>query len=358
MKTIHSNSVKHQIGLLMLGATIVFTLAGCEKKPEAKIEQNTALETEQNEITPILQAKVENVPVTLPECNGQLCPKISLQHLKSNYPKIDQAVDQYLLNYVKDLVQGFDIDSNGNADKNTNSNANNTAKAKETASPIVEMSEQKNAHSNLQSDVELANPQQDYSELQGYVNKFIKLADEVKSLGSSAQLSLYVKPQVLNPKGPITTVVMNASNYIGGAHGSSAQQYLNFELDSNSLLSLDQIIQNGQRKAFNDLAYAAFEQWIKETQPEMDLKTYQQLWKFTLSENFYLSSNGLILQYGEYDIGPYAVGLPRLVIPYDKLQGILKPQYLPVVADAAVEAGKDKIAQTSTAQINTKTTEK
>lgn len=354
MKTRYSHSVKHQIGFLMLGATIIFTLAGCEKKPEPKVEQNTALETEQNEITPVLQAKVENVPVTLPECNGQLCPKIDLQHLKSNYPKIDQAVDQYLLNYVKDLVQGFDIDSNGNADKNTNSNT----KAEETASPIVKMSEQKNAQGNLANKTEQVNPEPDYRELQGYINKFIKLADEVKSLGSSAQLSLYVKPQVLNPKGPVTTVVMNASNYVGGAHGSSAQQYLNFELDSNSLLSLDQIIQSGQRKAFNDLAYAAFEQWIKETQPDMDSKTYQQLWKFTLSENFYLSSNGLILQYGEYDIGPYAVGLPRLVIPYEKLQGILKSQYLPVVVNTAVNAANDKTAQSSTAQDTTKTTEK
>ncbi|EOY5001067.1 RsiV family protein, partial [Acinetobacter baumannii] len=38
---------------------------------------------------------------------------------------------------------------------------------------------------------------------------------------------------------------------------------------------------------------------------------------------------GLILQYGEYEIGPYVVGLPRLVIPYDQLQEVLKEEYLP-----------------------------
>jgi hypothetical protein len=35
------------------------------------------------------------------------------------------------------------------------------------------------------------------------------------------------------------------------------------------------------------------------------------------------------LQYAEYEIGPYVVGLPRLIIPFDKLNGVLKPEYLP-----------------------------
>ncbi len=50
-----------------------------------------------------------------------------------------------------------------------------------------------------------------------------------------------------------------------------------------------------------------------------------------------MSPTGLILQYGEYEIGPYAVGLPRLVIPYKYLQGVIKDQYLPVQAKAELE---------------------
>jgi len=49
-----------------------------------------------------------------------------------------------------------------------------------------------------------------------------------------------------------------------------------------------------------------------------------------------LSKQGLILQYGEYEIGPYVVGLPRLTIPYEQLQTILKKQYLPEFASEAV----------------------
>ncbi len=56
---------------------------------------------------------------------------------------------------------------------------------------------------------------------------------------------------------------------------------------------------------------------------------YEQAWPFKLTENFLLGDQGLILQYGEYEIGPYVVGLPRLVIPYDQLQEVLKEEYLP-----------------------------
>ena len=77
------------------------------------------------------------------------------------------------------------------------------------------------------------------------------------------------------------------------------------------------------------MAYAAFKTWVIESKLANNMAEYEQVWKFKLSDNFYLGKQGLILQYGEYEIGPFAVGLPRLVIPYDQLQQIIKPEYLP-----------------------------
>ena len=65
---------------------------------------------------------------------------------------------------------------------------------------------------------------------------------------------------------------------------------------------------------------------------------YEQAWKFKLSDNFYLGQQGLILQYAEYEIGPYVVGLPRLMIPYAELQQVLKKPYLPAPEAPASEA--------------------
>lgn len=336
---------QHKWQAALYGVIMLCMLSGCEKKPQSSENAPVkSAQTEQvTEQTPILKASPEKINVNLPACNDQQCPQIDIQRLSSNYPEIDQTVDRYISHYIKTLVQGFDVEVN------SDHTADNVA-ASESNSPVVKMNEaqhQKNASQpSAQSQPQALTAAQN-TELQSGVDRFVRLANEVKALGSSSQLSLFIKPQVLNPKGPIATVVVNASNYIGGAHGSTAQQYFNFELSSKSLLSLDQIIVTGKRKQFNDLAYTAFQDWIKQTQPDMDVKAYQQLWQFTLSENFYLSSEGLILQYGEYEIGPYAIGLPRLIIPYDKLKDILKPQYLPVITQPDVSQSSASAAKTA-----------
>lgn len=324
--------VMYQRAACTVAITAMLLLRGCEKKVQQKVEDLPASSAASQAIAQQLavQAQIEPMVYQLPECKGKNCPEIDIQHLKSNYPWIDQAVDRNIIQYVQNLVRGFDVDSSTKA-----SSADGSQTASSDSTPVVSLSERQNGKNtaNKTADELLQNQKR----LQEAVNKFLYLSEEVKSLGGSGQLNLYVKPQVLNPSGPVVTVVINASNYMGGAHGSSQQKYLNFDLDKQSMLSLDQILIAGKRKSLNDLAYHAFEQWVKETQSDTDFKTYQQLWKFSVSDNFYLSPQGLILQYDEYEIGPYAVGLPRLVIPYPQLQGIVKDDYLPQQYRAAVD---------------------
>jgi Protein of unknown function (DUF3298) len=86
-----------------------------------------------------------------------------------------------------------------------------------------------------------------------------------------------------------------------------------------------------QKATLDKLAHEAFKTWIVDSKLATDPKEYEQAWPFQVTDNFLLGEQGLILQYGEYDIGPYVVGLPRLVIPFSELQGVLKPEYLPKV---------------------------
>ncbi|MFC3903755.1 Protein of unknown function [Acinetobacter marinus] len=336
--------------LLALSLAMALSLSACQKKPEAKPEQST--HTEQTAEVG-LQAKIEDVPVQIPACEGEVCPEITIQHLSSNYPKLDQAVDLYILNYVKNLVRGFDMTTVSHQQRQDDQNADGKnpvadAKAAESAPQPAENKTINRIEAEKAETLTQANNQP--NELQPYLDQFLLLSNEVKQLGSAAKLTLFLKPQVLNPKGPIATVVVNAENYVGGAHGSAAQQYFNFELETETLLSLDEILEQGQRAKFNDLAHQAFEQWIKSTQPDMDVDEYQKLWKFTSTDNFYLSPTGLILQYGEYEIGPYVVGLPRLVIPYEYLHGVIKDQYLPIQAKAELAKAEQQKADSTHVQ--------
>lgn len=48
-----------------------------------------------------------------------------------------------------------------------------------------------------------------------------------------------------------------------------------------------------------------------------------------MSENFYFGQDGLVFWYAPYHLGSYAMGPVELVIAYDKLQGIIRDEYLP-----------------------------
>ena len=161
-----------------------------------------------------------------------------------------------------------------------------------------------------------------------------------------------IKPKILNADQPLATVVLNSSSYLGGAHGASAQQYYNFDLEKKKLVLLNDILLDKQRPQLERKAYEAFKQWVIASELSTNVQEYEQAWKFKLSENYYLGQQGLILQYAEYEIGPYVVGLPRLTIPYAELQGILKAAYLPVT-EAASEATA-KSTEASAANATTK----
>jgi hypothetical protein len=128
---------------------------------------------------------------------------------------------------------------------------------------------------------------------------------------------------------------VNASSYLGGAHGSSSQQYFNFDLHQQKQINLADVLQPKQDVVLKAKAYEAFKAWVLETELADNVSEYEQAWPFSMTNNFYLTKQGLILQYAEYEIGPYVVGLPRLVIPYHALNGVLKPEYVTVDVQTA-----------------------
>lgn len=44
-------------------------------------------------------------------------------------------------------------------------------------------------------------------------------------------VSLMIKPKILNANLPLATVVLNSSSYLGGAHGSSSQAVIEWVKD-------------------------------------------------------------------------------------------------------------------------------
>ncbi|MCJ8161967.1 RsiV family protein [Acinetobacter zhairhuonensis] len=303
----------------MLGAlsivTVAVLLSACQpKKVESEQTETAASSTLEQEQASQLIGESEKLELNLPECDDKNCPEMTIERLSSNQPFIDAFIDAEILKQVEQILAV--------TPELSDAEAASTAQASEVAAS--------------QAVAQAATVKQQLEQqLQPYTQAFLKLDQEIKALSSNHKISVMIKPTILNAKGPLVTVVLNSSSYLGGAHGSSSQQYYNFDLEKKKLVPLNEVLAPNQLAALENQAHEAFKTWVIEAKLANDVSEYEQAWKFKLSDNYYLSQQGLILQYGEYDIGPYVVGLPRLTIPYEQLQTILKKQYLPEFATTA-----------------------
>ncbi|KAB0654789.1 DUF3298 domain-containing protein [Acinetobacter bohemicus] len=313
----------------------MMALSACQpKQTEPKEDPGQKQSTVEPEILK-LTGDSEKLALVLPECDGNNCPEISIERLSSNQAFIDELIDQQILKQLSQIIDISPTPKLLNADQH----AASTADLKD-----IQVSDQANAAKPLAT-VETAKQKLE-KQVTPYLVTFLALDKELKALSANHQISLMIKPKILNANLPLATVVLNSSSYLGGAHGSSSQRYYNFDLKQQKQVELNDLLAPNQKAHLEKKAHEVFKTWVLESKLANSVEEYEQAWKFTLSDNFYLSKQGLILQYGEYEIGPYVVGLPRLTIPYDQLQGILKKEYLP---QAEV---KDQTVAASAATVN------
>lgn len=295
-------SSKASLRLTLLASAIF--LAACQPKADPKDSQEQQKPAVEEQKPVELTLKGETIPskVVLPDCDGKTCPEFTVERLQSNFPFIDKIIDQQILNTLNQILEIAEPD------------AKDAQTEQKTEASAAAGAEQKNSFD---------------AQVQRYANSFIDLDNELKALSSNHQINLLVKPKILQAQGKVVTVVLNSSSYLGGAHGSAAQHYYNFDLKKQKQIELEDLLRPQKKAVLEKLAHEAFKTWVTDSKLADNVADYEQAWPFKLSNNFLLGEQGLILQYGEYEIGPYVVGLPRLVIPYDQLHDVLKEEYLP-----------------------------
>lgn len=275
-----------------------------------------------------LQGSTEKLSLNLPDCSGKSCPEFSVERLHSNQFVLDEIIDQAILASLEQMLASVQDEQHSPASTpstTTQQRANRKAEHAAASSAV----DSATSSAAVEARITKTAAQHMSEQVQPYLDSFLALDQELKTLGANHQISLMISPRILNSEAPLATVVINSSSYLGGAHGASAQRYFNFDLKRQQQVPLKGVILDQQYPKLEKLAYAAFKDWVISSKLATNMAEYEQVWKFSMTENFYLGKQGLILQYAEYEIGPYVVGLPRLVIPYADLQGILKPEYFP-----------------------------
>ena len=129
-----------------------------------------------------------------------------------------------------------------------------------------------------------------------------------------------------------TLVVVQLDSYLysGGAHGNSTTQYINWLPQSDIVVNLPIMIPSDNMPAFEAALKRQHTRWLQTNElAKADPQAYNKMWPFRLSENAALLEEGIAVTYDPFEIGPYALGMPTLVVPYAELQGILRPELMP-----------------------------
>jgi hypothetical protein len=151
---------------------------------------------------------------------------------------------------------------------------------------------------------------------------------------AQARDATYFQAKVKEVVGDIIVIELRTEQYLtGAAHAIPATQYLNWQRSHARVLALDEALLPGRQEEFVAALRQAHERWLGQNAEAMrDPVAYNRMWPFQENRNFALTHAGVVVKYDAYTIAPYSQGQPELVIPYDKLRDLLKPQFLPAAA--------------------------
>ena len=148
---------------------------------------------------------------------------------------------------------------------------------------------------------------------------------------------------VYNEKG-LVCLSNQTYSYMGGAHGGSTVSYRILEMATGKTLAIKDFFKPNTDAELLKIAEECFrKQWL----PEMELATdaplteENGLWfggvameetdknkgKFYLAKDAGISAKGFEFVYQQYEIGPYAIGMPTFTISFDKVKTLLKDEY-------------------------------
>lgn len=159
------------------------------------------------------------------------------------------------------------------------------------------------------------------SSFEDYANQFIEDYKTVQSkFGESFGWYTDVDGSIKRHDENLIVIEITVKMYTGGAHGTDATYYLNFDLQSGELLTLDDIFKPNYESVLNKLAHQAFQHTVSGE----NLEDYQFENNQFYNDNFGLLPEGMKFYYNAYEIAPYSSGSADILIPYNQLSDILE----------------------------------
>ena len=133
----------------------------------------------------------------------------------------------------------------------------------------------------------------------------------------------------------VVSLISLSSLYSGGTHPISVQVAHNLDIENRRVLRLEDIIAEGGAEELGRLVLAGVDEKFASIDGGNGLfddyaATIETSMVYgNMTAYWYLNDVGLVIFYNQYELGPYAAGIIKVVLPYEALDGILNPEYLP-----------------------------
>ncbi|MFC0337356.1 Protein of unknown function [Kushneria avicenniae] len=166
------------------------------------------------------------------------------------------------------------------------------------------------------------------STIDAYADSFFNLSAQAsEGTGQPSRYDAVLEAREIGHHDGLRILELQSYVMTGGAHGMPLAAYMVIDEKSRQVLTLDDMLQQGQHPAFEAALKNAWQDWIENSDQAQGLEP--QDWPFSPSDNAAPMEDGMAVTYGVYTLGPYAIGMPTLTIPYSDLENVLKPRFLP-----------------------------
>lgn len=113
----------------------------------------------------------------------------------------------------------------------------------------------------------------------------------------------------------LLSILIYDYSYTGGVHGLTSVTSYNFNVLTGQQLKLGNVAKS--QTALNKIKkYAITDLTNRANRGEMIFKEFLHDMKINNERPFYFTSNGIVIKFYEYEVAPYAAGMPEVKVPY------------------------------------------
>ncbi|MFV9875970.1 MAG: DUF3298 domain-containing protein [Rickettsiales endosymbiont of Dermacentor nuttalli] len=150
------------------------------------------------------------------------------------------------------------------------------------------------------------------------INEYLKkFAEEFGCHDDNSFGEYTLKYKIMSLRNPIVSIEFYYTEDTGGAHGIYGVNTLNFNAKTGDKVLLEDLIYSNNQKKINDYLVEVLKKDPKSfynSEMQVDFASNDVIKNFE-TQSFYVTQNGIVLQFNPYEVGPYSSGIITVELP-------------------------------------------